>query len=377
MAMKKIKHGLLVTAIGLGTLLGVAGFGMRTKHKDSSKATIELAGEKISLNKFYSHVSYDSKSDDFYYSDGSSSFYFSEIDDSLFQYKQYLNKIKQKPLIVKHDTIYVQDTSSSYNKYSLQAVNKDYIPSIDGLYVSNERSIQINHFLAHDEHTKNTAKQFLRKKDVVKHQVESHERQHDYNFINQITIPVGSPKELIENMYHDEFISYLRQTLNQYDAYMKTRDADCFSLDFMKKAALSGKLRLSYPLLDNEKELIANGIIDYVTNNSEYKIAAVKNAVKNVKFGNAKTFQENKNRQRTLLYKLYTMDVNGSIESFYPYFKNAELPITQAQINQVEQAAHQQASKKSALEEIRVQQLQDKDAFKNCIQKAKNSNQDR
>lgn len=359
MAKKKLKQKLIITAIGISALLGVAGFGMRAKYKDNPKATITLIGEKVSLNKFYRCVSYDKSKDDFYYSNGQSSFYFSELDDSLFQYKQHLNKIAQKPLTIKHDTIYVKDTCSKKNRYSLIAVNKDNITSTNGLYVSDTRSITINHFLAYDSQTQQKAQSFLKQKDVAKQQVEKQEIQHDHNFINGITAPVGSAKELIENMYHDEFIGHLNQVLAQYDSYIKTKDINCFSLNFMKQAVLQGNLRAKYPLSDTEKKLIANGIINEVTGNSHYKVSTVKNAVRNARLGNTKTFKENKTHQRTLLYRLYTFNVNGQTESFYTYFKNAKLNITQGQIKQVEEAMVVASAQNEPLTDLRDKQLQE------------------
>ena len=372
MAKKNLKQRLMITAIGIGAVLGIAGFGMKAKYKDNPKATITLSDEKVSLSKFYKNISYDKSKDDFYYSDGSSCFYFSELDDSLFQYKQHLSKIQQKPLTIIHDTTYVKDTSSLSRKYSLVAVNKDEITSIKGLYSSNQRTITINHFLAYDSQTQHKAQSFLKQKDVVKQQVLAQELQHDYNFINGITAPVGSAKDLIENMYHDEFIGHLNQVLAQYDSYIKTKDINSFSLNFMKQAIKEGHLKARYPLSESEKRLIANGIIKEVTGNSHYKVATVKNAVKNARLGNTKTFKENKTHQKTLLYKLYTFKVNGQTESFYPYFKNANLNITEGQIKQVEEAMAVASAQNSTLTELKdMQNKEGNQALKSYILKKK------
>ena len=69
--------------------------------------------------------------------------------------------------------------------------------------------------------------------------------------------------------------------------------------------------------------------------------------------------KENKTHQKTLLYKLYTFKVNGQTESFYPYFKNANLNITEGQIKQVEEAMAIASAQNEPLTDLRDKQLQE------------------
>lgn len=353
--------------ITLATICSFAGvvYGtLRAEYTSTDNSDINVCGKTITLNRFFRHVSFDCQKKEWRYADKGDTLYFSELADPLYKYHNFVKNIAKKPLRVINDTIMVKDTALAPVAYSLITGEGKPVTLTNGSYSNLLRRIKINVFMPSDSTTAAKAKEFFAKRNPEKFHVVLHEMQHDYNFINGITNPNQSPRQMIENMYHDEFAAYLKQFLAQRQDYLQNGDASCFSFPFIRKAILKNTIDKNLPLNDTIKCFIAEGIIQQVALNKNYQSLNTQRAIENARFGSLEISKENKSLQNILLNKLYTMKADGQLISFYPYFKNPTIDISDEQIVSVQEAIARKPEKPNMLEYFgKCQQQENKHDF--------------
>jgi len=355
MKRKLFKRGHLIALTAACSLAGLVGLRLQCEYRATNKSDIKINGKEISLSSFFKRVRYDAQSKDWIYADNSDTLYFAELTDPLYKYHDFMAQIARKPLQIVHDSISVKDTVASPKSWHLITTDNRQIPTINGLYLNKQRKIKINIFIPSDSTTAAKAQKFFHQRNTVKTHTIVHEKQHDRNFFGGITTPAQSPRQLIENMYHDEFIAFLKQLLEQRRDYRQSKDPDCFSFPFMREALKKNQINPSLELNDSLKQFIADGIIKQVTDSPHYNRASVTRAVKNARFGNPEICVENRALQNAMLNKLYTMEVDGRLVSFYPWFRNPPLEISSQQIDTVQQAVNCQSVKPDMLQYLSEQ----------------------
>lgn len=260
--------------IAMATVCSFAGavYGsLQAEYAATDKSKINVCGKTVSLNRFYRHVSFDSQKQEWRYAENGDTLYFSELADPLYKYRSFVDCTAKKPLRIVSHKIMVKDTLSSSPAYALVTGKEEPVTHTNGSYSNRLRRIKLNIFVPADSATAEKAKNFFANRNVEKYHIALHEAQHDYNFLNGITHPAQSPRQMIENMYHDEFAAYLKQFLAQREDYLKNGDISCFSFPFIRKAILKNKIDKNLPLDDSTNCFIAQGIIRQVCESATYK----------------------------------------------------------------------------------------------------------
>ncbi len=355
MKSKRFTKGQFVALTTACSLAGLVGMRLQCEYQATNKSDITINNKEISLSSFYRRVRYDADRKDWMYADDSDTLYFAALADPLYKYHDFMAQTAKKPLKIVHDSISVKDTVASPKLWHLITADNRQVPTINGLYLNKQRKIKINIFIPSDSTTATKAQKFFNTRNTTKLHTVVHETQHDRNFFGGITTPAQSPRQLIENMYHDEFIAFLKQLLAQRQNYCQSRNPDCFSFPFMRQALKNHQINPSLELNDSLKQFIAEGIIKQVTGSPHYKRASVTRAVKNARFGNPGICVENRALQSAMLNKLYTMEVDGKLVSFYPWFRNPPLKISRQQIDTVQQAINCQSVKPDMLQYLSEQ----------------------
>lgn len=347
------KKGKLIALASGCTFAGLVGFGLQYEYQQTAKDNIWLKGKEISLSKFYAHTSFDPVQKDWRYADNQDTVYFAELQSPLYNYEQRIAAAKRKPLIIKQDTLSLVDTCNLAHAYALTTVQGASVPTINGSYSSQYRRIKVYTFLPADSLTAVKAKKFFNHRNPSRQHTVIHEAQHDRNYIYGITTPAQSPRQLIENMYHDEFIAHLRQLLAQWEDYKQNHDLSCFSFSFFKKAIEKKQIAADTPLTDSVKHFIAGGIMKHVLDNPQYIDINTRRAVQNAAYGNSKICQSDTTLQNIILNKLYTVPCGREQIAFYPYFQNPPFKITAWQIEQVASAIKLQDRQPDMLQYLR------------------------